>query len=313
LAGKSKGFALGSGDPKKAKMAILLETPASLEVSYLAKELWDGPDEISRRMARFPELGDGRFVRIGAPVVGPSGFELFGWALKGLGLQRSDLFIENVLHCWPPKGKTDSHYPTGVERKKAEGCCLTMWNRLDEFAPTAAVVNFHPAALLREITPLPLQIRAFERAKKLMEAGERVVVCCGGKAAEAWFGYASNVTKWCGHQQLESDFTRSRRAARWAKGRSLMVEKVRKPRKMTAKMALHFLLSQGKPFGVVRTGVVVEPGATFNFSETGVRIDFSLDQKTFDGWMALCAPKPKVSPCDISQPEETPVASDSQR
>lgn len=607
LAGKSKGFALGSGDPKSAKMAILLETPASNEISYIVNDLVDGAAEVSRRKLTYPDL-DSKFVTLGAPVVGPSGNELFGWALKPLGLQRSDLFIENVLHCvgrrtavwmgdglwksidkiitgdrvksfvngeivdravlgitrspnrerwmsvdvdgghrrnqhgnggvyvtpdhewitpdgriateqlqigqkiylpqcgsdallhgtllgdghvttqgmfllthtnkgwleakaenlgrpvrhrlstggyrkvpgdtyslgctiprewrnrfysekqklwvppnvaalaifygddgclhaekhptialhkftrddrenvaawfrhkfgsvrldeegniflhveasvpffeaiapylhpsmeyklppfqrgkyngwmskrepligkvlsvqrvsyepkknfyqhaemclvveearnfftrvglvsncWPPKGKTGSNYPTGVERKKSEGCCLQTWNRLDEFAPTAAVVTFHPAALLRDVTPLPVQIRAFERAKWLMSQGHRVVVCCGGKAAAAWFDYAENVSRWSGHFQVESDYTRARRSERWTANRRLSVTKVAKVRKLTVKTALLALLGRA---------MFATDDATAD-----AKFDFTMDRIAFDEMLALCAARTK--------------------
>jgi hypothetical protein len=284
LAGKSKGFALGSGDPKKAKMALLLETPASNEIAFLTKELHDGLAEMARRDARFPELADTRFTRVGAPVVGPTGNELFQWALKPLGLHRADLFIENVLHCWPPQTKQGNHYPVGNERKKAEGCCSQIWNRLDEFGPTAAVVNFHPAAIIREVTPLPIQIRAFERAKTLMLQGHRVVVCCGGKAADVWFGYASNVTRWAGHFQLESDFTRAKRAERWAENRRLTVTKTVKVKKLTAKTALMELLLHARNHDADLCGPA---------DPTVVDFSFTMLRERYVEMLALCAPKPK--------------------
>jgi hypothetical protein len=261
-------------------MMLLLETPARNEIAYRVQDLWDGAAELARRSTRFPDLEE-RYVKLGVPVVGPSGNELFGWALKPLGLQRSDLFIENVLHCFPPKGKTDSHYPTGPAKKLAEATCQKLWSRIEEFAPTAAVVNFHPAAILRDVTPLPVQIRAFERAKMLMNRGERVIVCCGGHAADFFFGYASNVTRWCGHWQQEDEWTWARRRERWTKGLEVKVgreKKVKKVKKLTVKAALLLLLDEFKI-----------PMETDKFTYGGP----PLSRELLETMRALCALKPK--------------------
>lgn len=275
---------------------LLLENPGNQEVGYLVRELFDGPDEIQRRRERFPEITDSRFVTLGAPIVGPSGNEICNWALKQLNIQRSDLFIDNCLRCLPPKGKTDSHYPTGAERKLSEGVCTKLWSRIDEFSPDAAVINFHPAAILRDVTPLPVQIRAFEKAKWLMSKGHRVIVCCGGKAADLFFGYGSNVTRFAGHWQVESDFTWARRRERWARNLEVKMVKVKKVKKLTARTALVRLLSlfqQGEA-----TNIYYPLQAAM------------LTDVEYNEMLALCTPKPKKNSSSPSaEPASAAIAS----
>lgn len=275
---------------------LLLENPGNQEVGYIVRELFDGPAEIQRRRERFPEIADSRFVTLGAPIVGPSGNETFQWALKQLNIQRSDLFIDNCLRCLPPKGKTDSHYPTGAERKLSEGVCTKLWSRIDEFAPTAAIINFHPAAILRDVTPLPVQIRAFEKAKWLMSKGYRVIVCCGGKAADLFFGYGSNVTRFAGHWQVESDFTWARRRERWARNLEVKMVKMKKVKKLTAKTALARLLSKYRPCGSGSYGNDLEA--------------LMLSESEYNEMLALCTPKPKKNSSSPSaEPASAAIAS----
>lgn len=224
-AGKAKGFALPSGNID-AKIALLLETPAVEEINYVLKEdtsrsgyPWDVPDvrtELEYRHALYPTLASD-YIGRGAPVVGRSGMELFSWALRAAGITRRDVYLTNVLQCYPGKNdKGEVAYPTKDARKLAESCCARLWWRLEEFRPEFSIINFHPAAIVRSVIPLRLQIAAFVRAKKIANDGHKVVVCCGSKAAEAWFGYGSNVSRWVGHTQQETDFTRMLRARRLA-------------------------------------------------------------------------------------------------
>ena len=160
-------------------------------------------------------------------VVEPTGF-------RQVGLQRRDLFICNVLKCLPPKSGKDEDgapYPTGPERKKAEACCV-QWSRLHLFNPTIAVVSLHPAGIIREVSPLPLQCKSIERAVCYMRQGERVLVLCGGKAAKWWLGYAENVQKWVGSYHWETDRLRALRAERLQDG--LTIDLTKKPRKKKA-------------------------------------------------------------------------------
>lgn len=228
LAAQGQGFALPSGDIHTSRLAFLLETPATEEINYDLSQTnrrsvpspWDIPDvpaELERRSLLYPHLV-GAYLRRGVPVVGRSGMELFSWALRASGIGRRDVYIANVLQCYPGKGKDGTvAYPTGKDRKHAESCCASLWWRLDSiFKPDIAVINFHPAAIIRDVTPLSLQIAAFTRAIRFVQDGYKVLVCCGGKAAKAWFGYGDNVTRWVGHYQRETNLTRQMRAERFA-------------------------------------------------------------------------------------------------
>lgn len=213
MAGRAKGFALPSGDIE-SRIAILLETPAAEEISYAISELPDANLEKDRRIALYPTLPV-HYRERGAPVVGRAGFELFQWALKASGLTRTDVYLANTLQCYPGKSSDNTvAYPKGDARKRAESCCASLWWRLDTFRPYASVINFHPAAIIRSAVALPLQIAAFRIAKRIADQGHKVLVCCGGKAVQAWFGYGENVTRWCGHVQYETELTRKLRKER---------------------------------------------------------------------------------------------------
>lgn len=206
LYGVGKGFVLGSGNPKTAKYAIILEAPGSQEVQFqlrpaAGRQFYsssaDCEREISIRKRDYPEM-DSRYIKTGVPVVGPSGNVLFNWILWKAGLHRDDAFIDNTIRCLAPKSKTGAAYPTGETKKAAELHCR-QYDRIGEFKPNTALVSLHPAGLLREITPLPLAIKDFEKVRDFLTSGRRTVVLLGGKAASAFLGYASNVTKWRGH------------------------------------------------------------------------------------------------------------------
>lgn len=179
---KGCGFVLGDGDPKAAKIGILLEAPGQEE------------------------------VLVSKPAVGPAGRIMEGWVLAAVGLHRKDVFVDNVLRCLPPKGKIGP-YPTGDERKEAEAACR-QYDRWDEFKPTVAIVTMHPAAILRETTPLPLVIADMKKAADFARAGERPIVLMGGKPATYWLGQELNVQKWRGHYAFETNYGTNVRARR---------------------------------------------------------------------------------------------------
>ena len=235
LAGKSKGFALWSGDLSQAKICILLETPAETEIGFRVKDLDDGERELTRRRESYPKL-DNVFVRMGAPVVGRAGQTLWWWMMKPSGLQRSEVGIFNTLHCFPGK-KLDGTiaYPAGDIRKKAEACCSTLWlEELRKWNPTISISCLHPAGLARQIAPLPMALRAIERAKLFASRGERVLILMGGKAVKMWMGYGESVTKFVAHWQDETEFTNGLREKRRLGGLELKEKQgcmPRKPRK----------------------------------------------------------------------------------
>ncbi len=192
--GKSKGFVLGSGDPKTAKYAVVLESPGIQEISYRAN-----PEEVAIRRRDYPEM-DERWLKLGVPIVGPTGNALEWWVWPRLGIKREDCYIDNTIRCLAPKGKNGEQYPKGEERKAAELHCR-QYDRIGKFAPDTAVVSIHPASILREITPLPLLVKDFEKVRDFTAQGRRVLTLLGGKAAHAYLRYASNVTRWRGTYQ----------------------------------------------------------------------------------------------------------------
>lgn len=224
LAEKGKGFVLGTGDPKTAKIALMLEAPGKDEIKFEFKPSDKRKDyatqvacdkELRLRKRDYPDL-DGKLVQIGAPVVGKSGAELFQWALAGVGLTRDDLFIDNTLRCLPPKEKTGS-YPKGWERDKAEACCRH-YDRWNLYKPDINIISLHPAGILREPTPLSLQVSNYVKAKDFFKQGLRVLVLVGGKATKMWLGYGENVTRWQGHYDWENVELARERAVRRTEG-----------------------------------------------------------------------------------------------
>jgi uracil-DNA glycosylase len=158
--------------------------------------------------------------------VGKAGFELWGWALPPVGLARKDIFIDNTLRCLPPRNG-DSAYPKGAERKRAEAHCR-QYDRWNKFNPDIIVETLHPAAIVREPTPLWLQIKDFEKARDFAKRGLKVLVLCGGKAVKWFLGYGDNVTKWRGHYEYNSQAARERRSERLVEYSQVSLEKEKK-------------------------------------------------------------------------------------
>jgi len=138
---------------------------------------------------------------MGAGVVGKSGSLLNQWIFPKVGVRREEVFIDNTLRCLPPKNKQGQPYPTGAERSQAEHCCRH-WDRVQRFDARMVEVSLHPAGILREVTPLPLLIRDFEKAVSAIRQGYKTLMLLGGKAAETFLGYAENVTRWRGHYEV---------------------------------------------------------------------------------------------------------------
>ncbi len=208
LADKGRGFVLDYGDPLTAEYALVLEAPGHDEIQFRiepnarrwflsTKEECDR--ELAVRRRDFPGL-DERFIRTGVPAVGATGSVLEQWLFPVVGMRRDKLFIANTLRCLPPKSKRDA-YPKGEERKAAERCCR-QWDRWDKFRPDAQLVTLHPAAILRDVTPLPLEIEDFKKARDFRAAGRRVMILLGGKAMKAFTRIGENVSKFRGHYLL---------------------------------------------------------------------------------------------------------------
>lgn len=208
LYGVSKGFVLGCGSPEKARYAVILEAPGRDEVTF---ELKPNParaflqtkeeceKEISIRQRDYPEIGL-EFLRRGVPVVGQTGLALQYWIWPKAGIKREECYIDNTIRCLPPRSKSGAQYPTGEVRKLAELHCR-QYDRLGDFAPDTLVFSLHPAGLLREITPLPLAVKDWEKVRDFTAQGRRVLALLGGKATAAFARYGANVTRWRGHYQ----------------------------------------------------------------------------------------------------------------
>lgn len=271
LAGVGTGFVLDSGDPKTARVALQLEAPGKDELIYEADD-----EEVQRRRERFPSL-DVSFIRRGVPVVGRAGGILWGWGLAPVQITRRDVFVANTLRCLPPKIK-DSPYPTGNVRKKAEACCR-QWDRWDEYKPTVALVNIHPAAIAREPAPLPLMIKTFSKAKHFAAQGERPLVLCGGKAVKVWLGHSENVNTWVGHYESETPLIASNREKRREEGMKVSVGKKVKVKRLTAKSALEALLKNATP-------IIYE-------DHTEIEVSLRITEEEYKEMCALLIPKVK--------------------
>jgi uracil-DNA glycosylase len=196
---------LGAGDPFKSKYMLTFEAPGKDEIAFRLHPVpgraffatqAEVDAEIARRRKAFPNI-EAKYLKTGVPIVGASGTELEMWAFPKAGVLRQECFVDNTIRClYLKSGKVG--YPIGEEKKAAELACR-QYDRLSDFRPDVALVTLHPAGILREITPLPLQIKDFERARDFAAAGLRPLVLLGGKAAHAFLRYAENVQKWRGH------------------------------------------------------------------------------------------------------------------
>lgn len=205
LYGKAKGFVLGCGNPETAKYAIILEAPGKDEISFTLRpnpnraflaSSTECDQELQIRKRDYPNL-DERWLRMGVPVVGATGAALQFWVWPKLGIKREECYIDNTIRCLAPKGKDGAAYPKGEERKAAEQHCR-QYDRLDKFRPDTIVVSLHPASILREITPLPLLVKDFEKVRDFTAQGRKVVALLGGKASHGFLRYGSNVTRFRG-------------------------------------------------------------------------------------------------------------------
>lgn len=136
-----------------------------------------------------------KFLRLGAPVVGRTGSLVESWLFKSLAIaSRHEIFIDNTLRCLPPKNKQGENYPIGDERKEAERCCR-QWDRLPLMGPQLAVLTLHPASLMREVTPLWLVVKDFERVRDYVRQGYKTMLCLGGKAGHLFMGIPESVLR----------------------------------------------------------------------------------------------------------------------
>jgi len=240
-----RGFVAGSGDPLTARYAFVLEAPGREEVSFQlspvpGRAFWSDSEtvsaEIRTRRRDYPDVPL-KFLSQGAPVVGQSGAALQFWIWPKAGIKREEVYLDNTIRC-VSFVKGVPKYPTGTTRQGAEKACR-MWDRLDKFRPDTVVVGLHPAGILREITPLPLAVKDAEKVRDFTQQGRRVLSLLGGKAAQAFLRYASNVTRWRGHYAaLAADWIETYRERFEFKAKKRKVAgsgAPRKPKKMKTK------------------------------------------------------------------------------
>jgi uracil-DNA glycosylase len=204
--GVARGFVLGAGTPEKARYMCILEAPGKDELSFalnpnpkraFLQTIEECEHELAIRKRDYPELSNGH-LRYGVPAVGATGLALIYWLWQKVGIRRDEVFLDNTIRCLSPKSKAGAAYPTGVNKKSAELHCR-QYDRIHLFKPDCVILTIHPASLLREVTPLPLCIKDWEKARDFAAQGRRVLVLVGGKSAQAFLRYGQNSTRWRGH------------------------------------------------------------------------------------------------------------------
>jgi hypothetical protein len=185
------GFALGSGDPRTASLAICLENPWRDEIEHTVADslILDGTTELARRERDYPHL-ETQFRARGVPAAGWTGRMLAAW-----GIDRNTTFVDNVLRC----GVAPGTFPTGNRGRRAIAHCRVYdrWNMFFDDS-SLVLVTLHPASLARDPTPTTLVRHDFERAIQL-SAKHRVLLAAGQRAAQLFLPYVTNITRWRGH------------------------------------------------------------------------------------------------------------------
>ena len=137
----------------------------------------------------------------GRPFVGRSG-QLLNRALAHVGLQRSDVFISNVVKCRPPNNRA----PTPLESITCMN--LLLFNQIKIVRPKVictlgsialnsllgkpmsitkvrgnpldwqeitVIPTFHPAYILRNQTQAPIWIQDFKAIKKILDSPQQIL------------------------------------------------------------------------------------------------------------------------------------------
>lgn len=200
--GKSSGFVLGSGDPTSAKYALILESPSPEDLSYRVDKPSYGRDqdtvdaEMETRRRAYPSM-DERFLKFGYPAQGGAGIALKYWIMQKVGIRFEDCYIDHIIRCCPPRGKS-GNYPTGEVKKAVEAACR-VYDRIEFYRPDTILFGLNPSSLIKEITPLPLAVKDFEKLRDFTSQGRRVLMLLGGKATTAFARFGANTTRWRGH------------------------------------------------------------------------------------------------------------------
>lgn len=137
----------------------------------------------------------------GRPFAGKAGGVLKSWVFDNAGVSFDDVMIDNVIRCVQPGNELPDKPVLTAARKHC-----SVYDRWAEFAPEIDVVTFHPAALLRDIVPLPLVVHDVGRARELSEKS-RVRVLLGKTAVQKFYGYISNLTRWRGNVERQPNIS----------------------------------------------------------------------------------------------------------
>ena len=131
----------------------------------------------------------------GVPMSGRAGRYWTHEFLEPLGVEHKDLYLGNVIRCYPNAGE----FPVGKERIQAVKVCR-QWDRIAEYKPNVIGVTFNPTTLLRNPQQTKFLRRALTRAKELSDAGYRPLLLMGEEAVEVFAPWLKGtMKKWQGN------------------------------------------------------------------------------------------------------------------
>lgn len=161
----STGFVADTGDPAKAQLAIVADSPSRSDL--LEEKFWGGDT------GRWYEKRH----------------------LTPHGLTRADVLFSSVIRCKPPL----YDWPDGAMGKIGAQCCRQYDTKLIEFNPSIAIVSFG----LDDIAKTPALFRlvqaTFEKALRFRDRGFRPAILMGAHAAELVYPWMSGIKRWVGH------------------------------------------------------------------------------------------------------------------
>lgn len=134
------------------------------------------------------------------PFVGRAGQVLRQWVFGNAGVDIDECLIDNTLRCVQQNNEMP---PVEILRKAQKHCAqYDVWEKMNSGrGPEYDLLTYHPAALLRDIVPLPLVVHDVGRARRMVEEGKSVRILLGKTAYERFQPYAGSVGKWRGHYE----------------------------------------------------------------------------------------------------------------
>jgi len=168
-----------SAPDKPAALSMLQQQVAACtrcaELARTRKQTVFGVGDPHARLCFFGEAPGADEDRLGEPFVGRAGKLLTDIIEKGMGLQRRDVYILNVLKCRPPANRTPTVEESANCREFFEGqfdiihpefiCCLgtvaaqnlletntpvgRLRGKIHRYRDAKVVVTYHPSYLLR--------------------------------------------------------------------------------------------------------------------------------------------------------------------